>query len=70
LWFTNEYDHAKWALAYNGGQTPPAKWFCAADMNRMSSQRKRGGGALCTIDDEMWDAMERIITKYDTACEN
>jgi hypothetical protein len=69
LWFTNKYDHAKFAMAYNGANAPAEKWFCPADINRMKSQRARGGGAACSINPTLWDALDKIITKYDTACE-
>lgn len=69
-WFTNKYDHAKFAMAYNRGSAPTAKWFCPADINRMASQRARGGGAACAINPVLWDALDKIITKYDDKCQS
>ncbi|REJ76786.1 MAG: deoxyribonuclease [Acidobacteria bacterium] len=34
-------DHAKWAIGEG------SDWVCVADLNRMVSQEKRGGGAIC-----------------------
>ena len=36
-------DHAKWAITQDSGHP----YVCIADINRMKSQRKRGGGAFC-----------------------
>jgi deoxyribonuclease-2 len=36
-------DHAKWCLSVDSGYP----WVCIADINRMTSQRKRGGGIFC-----------------------
>lgn len=40
--WTEGGDHAKWAVALDRSSV-----VCVADINRMTTQRKRGGGALC-----------------------
>jgi deoxyribonuclease-2 len=45
------HDHAKWAV----GTTP--SWVCVADLNRMVSQEKRGGGSICFQEDNLWKAL-------------
>eukprot|EP01128_Nolandella_sp_AFSM9_P003765 TRINITY_DN164_c0_g1_i1.p1 TRINITY_DN164_c0_g1~~TRINITY_DN164_c0_g1_i1.p1 ORF type:complete len:421 (+),score=80.09 TRINITY_DN164_c0_g1_i1:68-1264(+) len=67
--YTNHLNHAKWALAIaprTGGSlsqnaTPP--WTCFADMNRMASQRKRGGGAICMLNQPLYDALTAAVTQ-------
>ena len=40
--WTETQDHAKWAVALDSSYV-----VCVGDINRMTSQRKRGGGAVC-----------------------
>jgi hypothetical protein len=37
---------------------------CVGDINRMCSQEKRGGGALCTEDYSLWVAFNRCLCAY------
>lgn len=55
-------DHAKWAVALENetGSTP---WVCVADMNRMVSQEKRGGGSLCFQEPKLWAALKEAEAK-------
>lgn len=39
--FSEYDDHSKWAVGLD------TDWFCASDINRMTTQFKRGGGAYC-----------------------
>jgi deoxyribonuclease-2 len=50
-------DHSKWAIS-----TEEKSYVCFADTNRQLSQRKRGGGAVCLKDKELWSAMSQMIT--------
>jgi deoxyribonuclease-2 len=50
-------DHAKWAVALKN-EVNALPWVCVADLNRMVSQEKRGGGSLCFQDDRLWDALK------------
>lgn len=63
-------DHAKWAvsepLAERGNHATddvpgsPDDWVCVADMNRMSSQEVRGGGAVCFHEPLLWRGLNDI----------
>ncbi len=52
-------DHSKWAVL-------GSKYSCFGDMNRMSSQWKRGGAFYCLDDPTLNAAMGKIITVSDT----
>lgn len=69
-------DHAKWAISEapeergqkdTDNELPTQfSWVCIADMNRMTSQEKRGGGAICFHEPLLWQGlneMERISGK-------
>lgn len=63
-------DHAKWAISEKSqerGQKEDDQllasansWICIADMNRMTSQEKRGGGAICFHDALLWQGLNKI----------
>ena len=59
-WWTSYYDHSKWAL----GLSNPI--VCMSDMNRMTSQWVRGGGAVCIVNQQLYDYFKSITTKYDS----
>jgi deoxyribonuclease-2 len=46
-------DHAKWAI------TKDNNWVCVGDINRMISQRKRGGGTVAFQCPKLWQALSR-----------
>lgn len=50
-------DHAKWGVSVEND------WVCVADINRQTSQEKRGGGSICMQHKELWAAMKAIETK-------
>jgi deoxyribonuclease-2 len=50
-------DHAKWAVALKN-KTNSLPWVCVADLNRMVSQEKRGGGSLCFQEPKLWEALK------------
>lgn len=50
-------DHAKWAVALEN-TTNSLPWVCVADLNRMVSQEKRGGGSLCFQESRLWEALK------------
>ncbi len=45
------HDHAKWGI------TKSEPWICVGDINRMISQRKRGGGTIAFQDRTLWTAL-------------
>lgn len=47
------HDHAKWGI------TMHSNWVCVGDINRMISQRKRGGGAICMQNEALWRGLSR-----------
>jgi len=49
-------DHAKWAQSLKGN----ADWVCVADINRQTSQSKRGGGAICFQHPALWASLSKI----------
>lgn len=55
-------DHAKWAVALKNS-TSSLPWVCIADMNRMVSQEKRGGGSLCFQEPRLWQALKNAEEK-------
>jgi deoxyribonuclease-2 len=58
--YHESHDHSKWAVADNG-------WTFIGDINRMTSQRHRGGGGVVLIDLELCRLMlclcERVYTR-------
>lgn len=46
-------DHAKWGI------TKDSNWICVGDINRMISQRKRGGGTVAFQNPTLWQALSR-----------
>ena len=46
-------DHAKWAITLKND------WVCVGDINRMVSQRKRGGGAIAFRNRTLWTALTK-----------
>ena len=52
-------DHSKWGVSINGGGKDV---FCVGGMNRMCSQEKRGGGALCSQSADGHKAFRLVAT--------
>jgi len=46
-------DHAKWGI------TTTSNWICVGDINRMISQRKRGGGTIAFQNATLWQALSK-----------
>ncbi len=47
-------DHSKWAVSETG------YWVCVADINRQTSQEKRGGGAICFEHQPLWNDLHPL----------
>ena len=47
------HDHAKWGI------TKKSDWVCVGDINRMVSQRKRGGGTIAFQNETLWKALSQ-----------
>ena len=47
------HDHAKWGITLH------APWICVGDINRMISQRKRGGGTIAFQNQILWLALSK-----------
>jgi deoxyribonuclease-2 len=47
------HDHAKWGI------TVHSDWVCVGDINRMISQRKRGGGTIAFQNRTLWTALSK-----------
>ena len=66
LSFTPEFtwgetnDHSKWAIAV------AAPIVCIADINRMTTQYPRGGGAACMEQPLLWAQINAAITQHDS----
>ena len=52
-------DHSKWAVIADGSV------FCSADINRMTTQYARGGGAICMKNAKFATQMKNAITGHD-----
>ncbi|RWS14150.1 Deoxyribonuclease-2-like protein [Dinothrombium tinctorium] len=50
-------DHSKWAVS----ETKNKSFVCIADLNRMRSQYKRGGGAVCFRNVEVWTLFKNSV---------
>ena len=58
------HDHAKWGVATH--KEAEGSWICVADINRMVSQSKRGGGGLCFQEPNLWRDLNSIIAQAKT----
>jgi deoxyribonuclease-2 len=47
------HDHAKWGI------TLQDEWVCVGDINRMISQRRRGGGTVAFQNEILWKALSK-----------
>lgn len=59
--FASSKDHSKWAVSNT--QTNPI--VCFGDMNRQRSQLKRGGGALCIQNRNLWQIYHSSVIQVE-----
>ncbi|XP_015906091.1 cell-death-related nuclease 7-like [Parasteatoda tepidariorum] len=59
--FSSSDDHSKWAVSIETDDD----WICFADLNRMESQEKRGGGALCFQSRSVWKQFHDAVADTD-----
>jgi deoxyribonuclease-2 len=55
--FTDTKDHSKWCVTSSGAQVT-----CIGDINRMESQRHRGGGGSCFHDSNIYAQFSRLVS--------
>ena len=55
--FMTTHDHAKWAISIDRKKP----FVCIGDINRMETQRKRGGGTACFSNPAVWRTFKRSI---------
>lgn len=59
--FHNGKDHSKFAVS--GDINNP--WFCIGDINRSRDQFKRGGGAVCLRNTNLWLSYHQIVADFE-----
>jgi deoxyribonuclease-2 len=57
-------NHAKWLVA----EDSTTRAICFGDINRMISQRARGGGALCLSNENLYTTLHSAVVKVDPTC--
>jgi len=60
-WTINQ-DHSKWAISTSGR----SKWVCVGDINRQTSQTKRGGGTVCQSNSQVHGAFMDGVVDQDS----
>jgi deoxyribonuclease-2 len=55
--YTESHDHSKIALSAE----KRVPWVCIGDLNRMESQKSRGGGGIIVLDEKLWLAYRSLI---------
>ncbi len=73
--FVTKKDHAKWAVSYtkpksirrrSGNSNKDKTYVCIGDINRMETQKKRGGGTVCFSNAFAWKAFMTIISAIES----
>merc|ERR1711871_1384875 len=55
--FSYTKDHSKWGISMDRAQP----WVCESDINRMTSQKNRGGGCICFQHAQLHAALAGVI---------
>jgi len=54
-------DHSKWGISEKASEP----WVCIGDINRMSSQKARGGGTICFNHKTLYTALANVVSAHD-----
>ncbi|XP_049627229.1 deoxyribonuclease-2-beta [Suncus etruscus] len=60
--FNSYQDHSKWCVSQNGTQN---QWTCIGDINRSPSQAFRSGGFICTQNQHIYKAYQKLVLEYE-----
>jgi deoxyribonuclease-2 len=69
--FDEMNDHAKWAVSPKGTtrslypSVDQLQWTCIGDINRQKSQKKRGGGTVCTNLPAIWNGYSNLVKSFE-----
>jgi len=61
--FSTDLNHAKFALSQESGV-----WVCPGDINRQTTQRLRGGGAICFKNSGLYGLLKGAVTSLNSTC--
>jgi len=62
--FATSLNHCKFAIASGNG----SPWVCLGDINRQTTQRLRGGGAICFKHATFYSLMSSAISSLNVTC--
>ncbi|KAM4873586.1 LOW QUALITY PROTEIN: deoxyribonuclease-2-beta [Thomomys bottae] len=60
--FSSSQDHAKWCISQRGTKN---RWTCIGDLNRSPYQASRSGGFICTQNQYIYQAFQRLVFYYE-----
>ncbi|XP_011353867.1 LOW QUALITY PROTEIN: deoxyribonuclease-2-beta [Pteropus vampyrus] len=61
-YFSSYQDHAKWCISQKGTKN---RWTCIGDLNRSPYQAFRSGGFICTQNQHIYQAFQRLVLYYE-----
>lgn len=61
-YFSSYHDHAKWCVSKKGTKN---QWACVGDLNRSPYQAFRSGGFICTQNQHIFKAYQKLVLHYD-----
>lgn len=64
-YFNTKHNHCKFAVVTASCGSP---WVCIADINRQTTQRQRGGGAICFKHSGFYGLISGGITRLNSTC--
>lgn len=60
--FNSSRDHSKWAISHNSAEK---RTVCVGDINRTTSQFRRGGGTLCADLPDVWVQYNKTVLEIE-----